>query len=230
MRPLRVRAMLCCAGRTPTGIGRSNWRRTRRFRRNTCCWSIFSIASSQSWSRRSASICARFRGTWRLAAIGDDPEAPHMVRARSDPAYRRRGADECVHARAACAVRRSAVAFDADNDKHYLNHILFADHGALLDPSTADVTARCVSFLAQVGDPADAPVMARARMAAAGTGTGRISAPLRHHPCPFDARLFRERFLSEIYIRRLRKAEVATWPGASNSLRPDGHTPKRADR
>jgi hypothetical protein len=73
------------------------------------------------------------------------------------------------------------VAFDADNDKHYLNHILFADHGALLDPSTADVTARCVSFLAQVGDPADAPVMARARMAAAGTGTGRIMVrPLGH--------------------------------------------------
>ena len=33
----------------------------------------------------------------------------------------------------------------------YLNHIPFADHGALLDPPTADVTARCVSFLAQIG-------------------------------------------------------------------------------
>ncbi len=53
-------------------------------------------------------------------------------------------------------------AFDADNDKHYLNHIPFADHGALLDPPTADVTARCISFLAQIGVPADAPVMARA--------------------------------------------------------------------
>jgi squalene-hopene/tetraprenyl-beta-curcumene cyclase len=42
-------------------------------------------------------------------------------------------------------------AFDADNDKYYLNHIPFADHGALLDPSTADVTARCISFLAQIG-------------------------------------------------------------------------------
>ncbi len=53
-------------------------------------------------------------------------------------------------------------AFDADNDKHYLNHIPFADHGALLDPSTADVTARCVSFLAQIGQGADMPVMRRA--------------------------------------------------------------------
>src|SRR5262249_45234101 len=53
-------------------------------------------------------------------------------------------------------------AFDADNAYLYLNHIPFADHGALLDPSTADVTARCVSFLAQLPDPGDAPVIARA--------------------------------------------------------------------
>tara|TARA_Y100001970_G_scaffold283401_2_gene398396 strand:- start:13779 stop:15722 length:1944 start_codon:yes stop_codon:yes gene_type:complete len=43
-------------------------------------------------------------------------------------------------------------AFDADNEARYLNHIPFADHGALLDPPTADVTARCVSFLCQIGE------------------------------------------------------------------------------
>ncbi len=53
-------------------------------------------------------------------------------------------------------------AFDADNDHDFLNHIPFADHGALLDPPTADVTARCVSFLAQIGHGADEPAMARA--------------------------------------------------------------------
>jgi squalene-hopene/tetraprenyl-beta-curcumene cyclase len=53
-------------------------------------------------------------------------------------------------------------AFDADNTHEFLNHIPFADHGALLDPPTADVTARCVSFLAQVGHTADEPAMARA--------------------------------------------------------------------
>ncbi len=53
-------------------------------------------------------------------------------------------------------------AFDADNDKMYLNHIPFADHGALLDPPTADVTARCVSFLAQIGMPDSDPVLVRA--------------------------------------------------------------------
>jgi len=42
-------------------------------------------------------------------------------------------------------------AFDADNSYHYLNNIPFADHGALLDPPTADVTARCLSMLAQLG-------------------------------------------------------------------------------
>ncbi len=43
-------------------------------------------------------------------------------------------------------------AFDADNEFHYLNNIPFADHGALLDPPTEDVTARCVSMLAQIGE------------------------------------------------------------------------------
>jgi squalene-hopene/tetraprenyl-beta-curcumene cyclase len=43
-------------------------------------------------------------------------------------------------------------AFDADNTQDVLNNIPFADHGALLDPPSADVTARCVSMLAQLGD------------------------------------------------------------------------------
>jgi squalene-hopene/tetraprenyl-beta-curcumene cyclase len=52
-------------------------------------------------------------------------------------------------------------AFDADNDYHYLNNIPFADHGALLDPPTEDVTARCVSMLAQLGE-AGSPAVGRA--------------------------------------------------------------------
>ena len=42
------------------------------------------------------------------------------------------------------------ASFDADNDHYYLNEIPFADHGALLDPPTSDVTARCVTFLAKL--------------------------------------------------------------------------------
>ena len=53
-------------------------------------------------------------------------------------------------------------AFEPENTHLYLNHIPFADHGALLDPPTSDVTARCVSFLAQIGMAANDPVMARA--------------------------------------------------------------------
>ncbi len=46
-------------------------------------------------------------------------------------------------------------AFDADNEYTYLNNIPFSDHGALLDPPTEDVTARCISMLAQMpGDVA----------------------------------------------------------------------------
>jgi len=51
-------------------------------------------------------------------------------------------------------------AFDANNTSEYLNHIPFADHGALLDSPTADVTARCVSMIAQLGDDSDRPALA----------------------------------------------------------------------
>lgn len=41
-------------------------------------------------------------------------------------------------------------AFEPENEHFYLNSIPFADHGALLDPPTVDVTARCIGCLAQV--------------------------------------------------------------------------------
>jgi squalene-hopene/tetraprenyl-beta-curcumene cyclase len=41
-------------------------------------------------------------------------------------------------------------AFDVDNTHYYLNEIPFADHGALLDPPTADVSARCAMLLANL--------------------------------------------------------------------------------
>jgi squalene-hopene/tetraprenyl-beta-curcumene cyclase len=53
-------------------------------------------------------------------------------------------------------------AFEPENAHFYLNHIPFADHGALLDPPTADVTGRCVGFLAQIGMRSDDPVMVKA--------------------------------------------------------------------
>jgi squalene-hopene/tetraprenyl-beta-curcumene cyclase len=50
-------------------------------------------------------------------------------------------------------------AFDAENTHYHLNHIPFADHGALLDPPTSDVSARCISMLAQIGYERDNPVI-----------------------------------------------------------------------
>jgi squalene-hopene/tetraprenyl-beta-curcumene cyclase len=44
------------------------------------------------------------------------------------------------------------AAFDVDNIYDYLNNIPFADHGALIDPPTEDVGARCASMLAQLGE------------------------------------------------------------------------------
>ncbi|RLD21907.1 MAG: squalene--hopene cyclase, partial [Bacteroidetes bacterium] len=42
------------------------------------------------------------------------------------------------------------ASFELDNTQYYLNEIPFADHGALLDPPTTDVTARCIMFLSSV--------------------------------------------------------------------------------
>jgi squalene-hopene/tetraprenyl-beta-curcumene cyclase len=54
------------------------------------------------------------------------------------------------------------AAFDADNTYYSLNKIPFADHGALLDPPTSDVTARVVTVLSRVGRPQDKPALERA--------------------------------------------------------------------
>jgi len=43
------------------------------------------------------------------------------------------------------------AAYDSDNTYYYLNEIPFADHGALLDPPTSDVSARCATLLCQIG-------------------------------------------------------------------------------
>jgi squalene-hopene/tetraprenyl-beta-curcumene cyclase len=52
-------------------------------------------------------------------------------------------------------------AFDRDNDSTVLTHVPFADHNAMIDPSTADVTARVLECFAHFGRAADEPMMAR---------------------------------------------------------------------
>src|SRR2546422_10978724 len=54
------------------------------------------------------------------------------------------------------------AAFDRDNDQKSLCNIPFADHNAMIDPSTADVTARVMECLGRFGWSADQPAIRRA--------------------------------------------------------------------
>ncbi len=55
-------------------------------------------------------------------------------------------------------------AYDKDNNRIVFNYIPFADHHALLDPSTSDLTGRCLEMLGALGydqsHPAVAPALA----------------------------------------------------------------------
>ena len=53
-------------------------------------------------------------------------------------------------------------AFDRDNDCEVLTHVPFADHNAMIDPSTADVTARVLEYLGTCGWTASHPIVKRA--------------------------------------------------------------------
>jgi len=53
-------------------------------------------------------------------------------------------------------------AFDRDNDCRVFTQVPFADHNAMIDPSTADVTARVVECLGRYGWPASHPIIQRA--------------------------------------------------------------------
>jgi squalene-hopene/tetraprenyl-beta-curcumene cyclase len=53
------------------------------------------------------------------------------------------------------------ASFDADNNRLYLNHIPFADHGALLDPSTEDLTGRGLELLGTFGYSRDSEPVRR---------------------------------------------------------------------
>ena len=52
--------------------------------------------------------------------------------------------------------------FDADNNRLIFNNIPFADHGALLDPSTEDLTGRGLELLGALGYGPDHPAARRA--------------------------------------------------------------------
>jgi squalene-hopene/tetraprenyl-beta-curcumene cyclase len=70
------------------------------------------------------------------------------------------GLDESIHRATRWIVGMQASnggygAFDPDNTYYYLNEIPFADHGALLDPPTVDVSVRCAMLMARVAKDHD---------------------------------------------------------------------------
>jgi squalene-hopene/tetraprenyl-beta-curcumene cyclase len=93
----------------------------------------------------------------------DDTAAVALALDRFDPRRYRNAIDRAAEWVIGMQSRNGGWgSFDADNTHYYLNHIPFADHGALLDPPTADVSARCLAFLSQIGYGADHPSVAAA--------------------------------------------------------------------
>ena len=81
----------------------------------------------------------------------DDTAVVAMAMHRTDPQRYAENIDRACEWLAGMQSKNGGWgAFDPENEHYYLNSIPFADHGALLDPPTVDVTARCVGCLAQV--------------------------------------------------------------------------------
>jgi squalene-hopene/tetraprenyl-beta-curcumene cyclase len=82
----------------------------------------------------------------------DDTAVVAFAMAESENAKRH---DDSIHAATHWIMEMQSKnggygAFDVDNTYYYLNEIPFADHGALLDPPTSDVSARCAMLMAKV--------------------------------------------------------------------------------
>lgn len=54
------------------------------------------------------------------------------------------------------------AAFDKDVTKHWLNHVPFADHNAILDPPCSDITARGLEIMGKMGVSRDDPHVRKA--------------------------------------------------------------------
>ena len=93
----------------------------------------------------------------------DDSSAILCALHRADPARYRDAIDRGIEWVLGLQSRNGGWgSFDADNTHDFLNNIPFADHGALLDCPTADLTARCISALAQLGHGREHPAVAQA--------------------------------------------------------------------
>lgn len=92
----------------------------------------------------------------------DDTAVVAMALHRADPVGTKAAVDRSAEWVIGMQSKNGGwAAFDADNDYRLLNHIPFADHGALMDPPTADVTARSISMLCQLGYDRSHPSIAK---------------------------------------------------------------------
>lgn len=115
---------------------------------------------------------------WTMELFEDrnpnDPDAPVVFSGRSATAERAIAEMEAA-APLVGALRRGVRwlkamqskdggwgAFDADNTREILTKVPFADHNAMIDPSTADITARVLEGFAGVGIRPDSEVHKRA--------------------------------------------------------------------
>lgn len=81
----------------------------------------------------------------------------------SDPALKERAcADALAWVRAMQSRDGGWGAFDRNNDRLVLQHVPFADHGALLDVPTPDLTGRALELLGAEGAGKDDPAVRRA--------------------------------------------------------------------
>ena len=91
----------------------------------------------------------------------DDTAMVAIAMDRFDPARYREPVDRAAEWLVGMRCKSGGwAAFDADNEYSYLNFIPFADHGALIDPPTSDVSARCAGLLAQLGPRGDKAALA----------------------------------------------------------------------
>jgi len=82
----------------------------------------------------------------------DDTSAVAWAMVQTDPNRYRESIQRAIDWICGMQSRNGGfAAYDVDNTYYYLNEIPFADHQALLDPPTSDVSARCATLLAQLG-------------------------------------------------------------------------------
>ncbi|EHH68289.1 squalene--hopene cyclase [Gluconobacter morbifer] len=133
----------------------ARWLRDRQILEKRGDWAVHAPAARPGgWA---------FQGRNEYYPDLDDTALIGMLLQRLDPLASR---DAVEHAREWILGMQVAdggwETFDASNAHDLLDHVPFAEQGLLQDEPVADVTARCISFLCQAGDPDDRHAIGKA--------------------------------------------------------------------